>query len=282
MAINSAHGLAFHRGLGAALNPTSSIPSKYLSADTIEEFAQSAYAKPNFALVANGAEHGEVSKWANEFFGDVRSQPATTLESPQTKYHGGEERIAHASGNAMVLAFPGSSSFTGGFYKPEIAVLAALLGGQSTIKWSPGFSLLAKAGDKHPGASVVTKSAIYSDAGLLSVGISGSAKDVRGAAGTVVNVIQEIASGVSKEEFQKAKALAKFKELEAGENVNHGLELTGAGLVHGDKAYQIDEVAKAFDGVTEDQVKQASLTQTFLTRHRNFVLTICTGCQEPP
>merc|ERR1711981_180813 len=131
MALSSAHGLAFHRGLGEPLFPSSSTPvNKYLDADTIAGFASAAYSKPNFAIVANGAEHGEVSKWVGEFFKDIPNSPASgvpTIQAEQTKYYGGEERIAHASGNSMILAFPGSSSFTGGFYKPEISVLAALL-----------------------------------------------------------------------------------------------------------------------------------------------------------
>ncbi|KAJ9641983.1 ubiquinol-cytochrome c reductase core subunit 1 [Coniosporium apollinis] len=260
MALSSVHGLAFHRGLGTPLYPSSSTPyTKYLDADTIKEFASAAYAKGNFAIVANGAEHSDLSKWVGEFFTDVPSSGAQSLQSPQTKYYGGEERIAHGSGNTMVLAFPGSSSYTGGFYKPEIAVLAALLGGESSIKWSTGFSLLSKAAFKHPGVSVQTKSAIYSDAGLLYVVIHGSAKQVAGTAQEVVKTIKSIAGGeISKEDITKARAMAKFKELEHGQTIMGSLELTGAGLVQGGKPYQLDETAKAIDGVTEDQVKKAA------------------------
>jgi len=260
MAINSAHGLAFHRGLGVPLRPASGIPaSKYLTADALEEYAASAYAKPSFALVGNGVEHSELQKWVGEFFSDARSTPATQLTSPQSKYHGGEERIAHGNGNSMVLAFPGSSSPTGQFYKPEIAVLAALLGGESTIKWNKGFSLLSKAtADTAPNMHVATKSNIYSDAGLLTIALNGSANDVRTVAPKVVEALKSIASGVGKEDFQKAKALAKFKELEYGQETQSGMELTGAGLVLGGKPYQIDEVAKQVEGVTEEKVKQAA------------------------
>lgn len=257
MAINSAHGLAFHRGLGVPLLPPSSIPlTKYLDAEVIEEFAQSAYAGHNFAVVANGAEASELSKWVNQFFTDIPSTPKAAIESPATKYYGGEERIAHAKGNAMVIGFSGSSLPTGDFYKPELSVLAALLGGSSSIKWSPGFSLLSKAGAKFPGASIETESNIYSDAGLLTVTLTGSAKDVRGAAGEVVKTLEQIAQGVSKEEFQKARALAKFKELEHGQNLYAALELTGSGLTQQSKPYQIDAVAKGYEAVTEDAVKQ--------------------------
>ncbi|KAG9756790.1 LuxS/MPP-like metallohydrolase, partial [Aureobasidium melanogenum] len=257
MAVNSAHGLAFHRGLGVPTSPSSSTPmSKYLDADAIADFADSAYAAPNFAIVANGVESGELSKWVGQFFNNVPSSARAEITTPKSQYFGGEERIAHGSGNAMVLAFPGSSTPTGASYKPEIAVLAALLGGQSTIKWSPGFSLLSKASHKFQGANVETKSAIYSDAGLLSVSIKGSAKDVKGAAQEVVNALKQVAEGVSKEDFTKAKAAAKFKELEFGQNIDAGIELTGAGLVQGNKAYQIDEVAKGIDAVTEEQLKE--------------------------
>lgn len=259
MAINSAFGLAFHRGLGVSLYPSSSTPlTKYLDASSIADFSQTAYAKPNFAVVGNAVDPTELNKWVGEFFTDAPAQPSQQLDKSQSKYYGGEERIAHASGNAMVLAFPGSSSVTGSSYKPEISVLAALLGGESTIKWSPGFSLLSKAGAKYPGANFQTKSEIFSDAGLLTITLTGASKDIRGAASTVVDTLKQIASGVSKEEFQKAKALAKFKELEYGQNINAGIELTGAGLVHGDKAYQIDEVAQKIDGVSEDAVAKAA------------------------
>ncbi|KAF2202747.1 cytochrome b-c1 complex subunit 2 [Delitschia confertaspora ATCC 74209] len=261
MAINSAHSLAFHRGLGTPTASASTTPyTKYLSHESIEYFAKIAYAKPNFAVVANGAEHSELSKWVNEMFDNV---PAEAPESwskagdEQTKYYGGEERIAHDGGNSLVIGFSGSSSVTGKFYKPEISVLAELLGGQSAIKWSPGFSLLANAAA--PGARVNTKSAIYSDAGLLFTTITGPAQAVKATAVEAVNAIKKIASGeISKEAIQKAKAAAKFKELEYGQDVKAGLELTGAGLVHARQPYQIDEVAKKVDGVTEEQVKSAA------------------------
>ncbi|KAF2443544.1 LuxS/MPP-like metallohydrolase [Karstenula rhodostoma CBS 690.94] len=261
MAINSVHGLAFHRGLG---NPTASSSShpytKYLEADTVEWYSKVAYAKPNVALIANGAEHSDLSKWTNEFFGGLPASPIeqVTTGTEQTKYHGGQERIAHASANAFVVAFPGSSSPSGKFYKPEIAVLASLLGGQSSIKWSSGFSLLGNA-KASPGTSVKTTSAIYSDAGLLYTAITGNAEYVAQTAKTTVELIQKIAAGdIPQELFQKAKAAAKFTELEYGQDTTAGLVYTGSGLISNNQSYQIDEVAKAIDGVTEEAVKSAA------------------------
>jgi ubiquinol-cytochrome c reductase core subunit 2 len=260
MATNSAHSLAFHRGLGTPTASASPTPyTKYLDAATIEYYSKIAYAKPNFAVVANGAEHGEFSKWVNEFFDDVPATAEGELAgTEQTKYVGGEERIAHDGGNAMVIAFPGSSSFTGKFYKPEIAVLGSLLGGQSAVKWSPGFTILGQAAA--PGVKVKTTSAIYSDAGLLYTTITGSAKGVASTAKAAVDAIKKIAGGeISSEQISKAKAAAKFKELEHGQDIRAGLELTGSGLIHNTQAYQIDEVAKAIDGVSEEALKKVCL-----------------------
>ncbi len=259
MALDSVHGVAFHRGLGSSLHTNSTIPTKkYLDADSLAEYAASAYSKPNFSIVANGTESSELGKWVNEFLPDVPSQPVYELKPEQSKYHGGEERISHGGGNSLVLAFPGSSSPTGGFYKPEIAVLAALLGGQTTIKWSPGFSLLSKATQEAPNMFIDTKSLIYSDAGLLTITMAGSANDIRQTAPKVTEALRNVAQNLSKEEFQKAKALAKFKELEFGQETEAGMVLTGAGLVHGGKPYQIDEVAKSVDGVTIENVKKVA------------------------
>jgi ubiquinol-cytochrome c reductase core subunit 2 len=263
MATNSAHSLAFHRGLGVPTASASQTPyTKYLDAATIEYFSKIAYTKSNMAVVANGADHGEFSKWMSEFFDDVPAQPLeqSTAGTEQTKYVGGEERIAHDGGNAMVIAFPGSSSFTGKFYKPEIAVLGSLLGGQSAVKWSPGFTILGNAAA--PGTKVKTTSAIYSDAGLLYTTITGSAKGVAETAKAAVDAIKKIAAGeISSEQVSKAKAAAKFKELEHGQDIRAGLELTGNGLIHNTQAYQIDEVAKAIDGVSEEAVKSVCLDQ---------------------
>ena len=288
MAASSAHAVAFHRGLGTPLHPISSSPfTKYIDEGGLEAFSQVAYAKDNFAVVANGASHSELSKWVGEFFTDSpKTAPSDFPKSGsgQTKYYGGEERIAHDSGNNMILAFPGSGSVTGGFFKPELSVLAALLGGQSTIKWSPGFSLLSKAAEDYPRIQIQTTHHTYSDAGLLCISMSGDASQMNKAASGVVSALKGVAAGeVSKEDFKKAVATAKFQALESGQAISTGIELTGAGLVTGGKAFQIDEVGKSIENVTEDQLKKVShfralmLAQAiliFITRPLNHCLTV--------
>jgi ubiquinol-cytochrome c reductase core subunit 2 len=264
MAYNSVHGVAFHRGLGTSLHPTSSTPiASYLNEEYLKDYASAVYAKSNIAVVANGADHSELSKWVGEFFTDVPSTAASDLpkiDTTPTKYYGGEERIAHAKGNTQILAFPGSSSFTAGSsYKPEIGVLAQLLGGQSSIKWSPGFSILSKASAAYPGVSVSTETASYSDAGLLYVTLKGSAKGVQGASHDVVKALKSVAAGeVSAEDIKKAVALAKFKALESAQSTEVGIEATGQGLISGEKAYQLSEIAESVGSVGPEQVKKVS------------------------
>jgi len=268
-AINSAHAVAFHRGLGNPLHPSSSTPmNKYLDEGRLQTYSQVAYAKPNFAIVANGANQQELLKWVGEFFTEVQDSPPEgfpALGTEPTKYYGGEERIAHDSGNTMVIAFPGSGSVTGGSYKPESQVLTALLGGESNIKWAPGFSLFSKATAAYPGAHISTTHHTYSDAGLMTISISGNAQQLRGASQEVVKTLKKVAAGdVSKEDITKAIATAKFKALESGQNINTGIELTGAGLVQGGKAFQLDELATAIDSVTVDQVKKVDTCRNLL------------------
>jgi ubiquinol-cytochrome c reductase core subunit 2 len=280
LAINSAHGVAFHRGLGIPLYPSSSTPlTKYLNESSIAQFASSAYAKPYIAVVANGASQAELSKWVGEFFTEVPSSSAITLSSEATKYYGGEERIAHDGGNSFVIAFPGSSSFTAGSsYKPEIAVLAALLGGKSNIKWSPGFSLLSKAASSFPGASAATTHFAYSDAGLLSIQFSGSASAILNATTEAVKALKSISDGsISKEDFTKAVASAKYNALEEGQNIEAGLVATGSGLVHGGKAFQIDQIGKSIEGVSVDKLKSVCIHCSSLPMVQ---ITNCiTGCK---
>ena len=263
LALNSVHGVAFHHGLGTPENATSSSPfQKYLDAQAIADFSDAAYARKNIAVVANGADHQEFAKWVKEFFQDTTTGSSVyQLKSEPSKYFGGEERIAHASGNVMILAFPGTSSFTSGqSFKPEISVLAALLGGESSIKWSPGFSLLSKAASDFPLAHVSTQNAAYTDAGLLYVTITGKSQDIAKASKAVVDTLKSIASGnVSDEDITKATALAKFRALETGQQTEAGLEATGMGLISNSKAYQIDELGQAIGKVTADKAKAVSI-----------------------
>ena len=269
LASDATHQVAFHRGLGNSLHSVLGSPTpSYFDASTIDLFSGLAFNKNNFAVIANGASHDESSKWMNQFFKGLKDpeyeggqKPEDFLQLPveQSKYYGGETRIDHDGTNTIILGFPGTSNFTGGFWKPEIPVLAALLGGQTTIKWSPGFSLLSKATESFPDVQVSTSNISYSDAGLLAVTLSSKSPQVGPASQEAVKAIKKIAGGdISKEDFKKAVANAKFDEMSKLQELTMGIEQAGSGLIAGGKSHQITEVAKSIENVTESGLKKVS------------------------
>ncbi|UKZ56328.1 hypothetical protein TrVGV298_010164 [Trichoderma virens] len=256
LALDNAHAVAFHSGLGAALNPSTTAPfQKYVNEEYVASFADVVYSKPNIAVVADGASSQALSKWVDQFFKGVPTAASSgqTLKTEASKYFGGEQRTSHTSGNAVVIAFPGSDAAGS---KPEIEVLATLLGGQSTIKWAPGFSLLSKATAGTPGLSIVSSNQSYSDAGLLTVQLSGAAASVRKAAEETVKALKAIAAGtVSKEDVAKAVANAKFNLLEKAQTRGSSVLLAGTGLVHTGKVQDLVALTKSLDAVTADKLK---------------------------
>lgn len=256
LALDAAHTLAFHTGLGATLYPTASTPLPSLNEASIAKFASSVYAKNNIALVADGTSSSTLARWTDQFFEDVPSTSSTAVTTTPSKYHGGESRIAHPGDNAMVIAFPG---FAYTAPKAELAVLAALLGGESSIKWTPGFTLLAKATAGTTGLSAKAKALSYSDAGLLTVTLSGPAAAVKKAAEDTVAALKSVAAGtVSKEDLTKAIAKAKFDSLDETQLTSTGLALAGSTILHTGKALQPLEAIKGVESVTADKLKAVS------------------------
>ncbi|PYH98364.1 LuxS/MPP-like metallohydrolase [Aspergillus ellipticus CBS 707.79] len=264
VALDVAHVVAFHRGLGESITPSTTVSfEKYLSSEALAEYAQQAFAKSNIALVGSGPNSAEVSKWVGDFFKGVPSTGSSAgyqlKQNTASQYYGGEQRISSKTGNAVVIAFPGSGAFGTPAYKPEASVLAALLGGESTIKWTPGFSLLAQATQGFSQARASTQNLAYSDAGLFTITVSGKADQIASVGKNAVDLLKKAAAGeISGEEIKKAVALAKFRALESAQSLETGLEATGSALINGYKPYQIGEVAQSIDAVTEAQVKDVA------------------------
>lgn len=254
VALDTAHSIAFHNGLGSPLYPSLSSSAKnYLDEYSVAEFAEAAYTKPNIALVADGASQSALSQWADKFFADVPASASGKLsvKSTPSSYYGGEQRVDFQGGNAVVLAFPGTSASS-----PEVAVLGALLGGQSSVKWSSGFSLVSKIAAA-TGVNASTTNLKYSDAGLLAIQLSGSASSVRKASEETVKALRSVAAGsVSKEDLTKAIGKAKFDALDAGQS----LLSVGSELVHGIKPVQAADLARTYESVTLQKLQDAAKT----------------------
>ncbi|KAK2607946.1 hypothetical protein N8I77_006585 [Diaporthe amygdali] len=258
-ALDNAHSVAFHKGLGSSIYPSSSTTlGPYLNENSIAAFAEAVYTKPNIAIVADGATQASLSKWIEPFFRDVPASASSPLQlfTEASKYYGGEQRTSSAGSNALVLAFPGHNLHSD---KADVAILTALLGGESSIKWSPGFSLLAKASATAPGSTIVAKNLAYTDAGLLTIQITGSSTAVRKGAEEAVKALKSVAeSGVTKEVLTKAIAKAKFDLLSQNELTGTGLVSAGNSLIHGGKIFQVTEALKSYEAVTAEKVKAAA------------------------
>jgi ubiquinol-cytochrome c reductase core subunit 2 len=256
IALQGAHGVAFHRGLGFNLYSPTAKPY-HLHAEEVEAYSSAAYAKSNIALVASGVSQSDLAKWTGEFFKDASASAPSGLpaiQSAPAKYFGGEERISSGKGNSLVIAFPGSSLASGSSFKPEIDAVASLLGGPASIKWGSSTSLLGKTAAAH-GVKISTETAKYSDSGLLYITISGSAKSVAAAAKDAVAAVKSLGSGTGKDEVKKAIAQAKFKayDLETGEAP--AIDLLGLSTLTG-KFQTPEEALKGISAVSEAAVTQ--------------------------
>ncbi|KAF8242288.1 LuxS/MPP-like metallohydrolase [Wilcoxina mikolae CBS 423.85] len=249
VALEHAHNVAFHSGLGGhrlALN------AKFAS-NLIPSYAQQVYQKGNIAVVASGAAQAELEKWTSEFFADVKA--GTGVTSGQTKYFGGENRTYSAAGNALVIAFPGSQG--GPAFKAEYKVLAYLLGGEGSTKWNAGTSAISQAIGQITDVKAVARHAAYSDAGLLTITITGPQSSLTPASQEVVKAINSLTS-VKPEDVKKAIAKAKFDVLAAAEDRSAALELVGQSVIASGKAPQVEDVVKALEAVTVDSVKKTA------------------------
>lgn len=261
LALDLAHSVAFHTGLGAPLYPTSATPvDAYLNESSVADFSRAAYNKANIAVVADGATQAGLAKWIEPFF---KSVPATgssqlALNTAESKYFGGEQRSSRVGKSAYVIAFPGASRAEN---KPELAVLVSLLGGESSISWTPGFTLLSKAVASAPSASAHASNLGYSDAGLVAIQISGPATSVKKAAEESVKALKSIASGsIPKEDLTKAIAKAKFDLLSSNELSGAGIVAAGTNLLQGAKTIQVAEAVKSLESVTAEKLKTAAKT----------------------
>lgn len=290
IALETAHNVAFHTGLGGhrlAITPkyvgkvgqatygnvetAGGVPSVTVmhSEHTIPGYAQKVYQKGNIAVVASGAEIAELEKWTKEFFAELPSGEG--LSSLPSKYYGGENRVYCPYGDAIVIAYPGTHGAPGN--KAELTVLSYLLGGEAGTKWNAGTSALSQAVADLTGVKAVSRHHAYSDAGLLAITITGPQDQLKQAGTNVVKAIDSIASS-KPEDVKRAIAQAKFDVLAAAEDRTKGLELIGQSVIASGKAPQVEDVVKALEGVTVESVKKVSRTAPVLLHRKTRLLTV--------
>lgn len=220
LALDSAHALAFRRGLGNSLYAS---PHSPVSSDAVKAYAQQVFAKGNIAVLGAGISTDKLQSAVQSAFG-AGSGGSSSLSAGSTTYYGGEQRIpldVHAghSQPALVIAYGTTSP------SADLSVLPHLYGGESAIKWSAGSAPLAQIAAKTPGASVRSFLLPYSDASLFGVVVR--APTSQGVAAVAKEVSAALKAEASDEAVKRAVAQAKFAEASSLETLESYLSVAG-------------------------------------------------------
>ena len=211
LALDIAHALAFRSGLGSSL--FASHHSSF-TAEDIKLFASFVFTRDNIAVLGTGISQQTLSELVSKSLGGNLSTASSQTATP-SKYYGGETRTAGQGGPETVFIGFGSA----GAPIADIAVLAAHLSPEPSVKWSKGASALAQALPE--GASVQSVYLPYSDASLFGLLIQGkTSAQVTEAGKAVVSALKSaVASGgVKGDDLKKAISKAKFTAASAAES----------------------------------------------------------------
>lgn len=220
-AIELAHGLAFRQGLGS---PIFSSAHNDVTAESVKEFASAVFNKGNIAVLGTGISQETLSQLVEKSLANLASSSSGVSSSP-TSYFGGETRVETHEGSQTVFIGFGTS----GAPSAELAVLAAHLSPQPSVKWTQGLSPISAS--IPPTASVQTVLLPYSDATLFGFVVQGeTAADVQVAAKAAVTALKDVGS-LASEDLKKAVAKAKFAAASSVEG-RHGLFSTLGAKVH--------------------------------------------------
>ncbi|WWC70157.1 uncharacterized protein I206_104104 [Kwoniella pini CBS 10737] len=253
LALDVAHNLAFRKGLGYSLYASPHYP---VTIEDVKTFAQSAFSKNNVAVIGSGISTESLSQVVSQAFGSGSAAAGSSgLKTTSTSYYGGEARIPldiHAPATSVptvVIAY-GTTSPAG----PELKVLKQLLGGESSLKWTPGTSPLSQAAEKVPGSSAKAFLLPYSDAALFGVVVSApTSPQLAGLAKEVAQILKSAGSGAKDEEVKRAIAKATFADASASETLQGLVANAGPALFAGGEIK-----SESFSGVSASSISKAA------------------------
>lgn len=222
----------------------------------IKEYAAKSYVKQNMAIVATGVDASELDSLIAKHFGDVPSGSAA--QSPKSKYFGGETRVPFRSNiGHFVIGFPGAAASP---HSPaEFTVLASLLGGMSSIKWSTGNSILGQAASKlGTSTKAIANHGAYTDAGLFTIYVMGPSSSIKDTAKAALDALKSISQGVKSEDLKRAIAQAKFNTYAAAEERTMSAETIGRSLLLSGKTPDVESIVADLEKVTADKLKSVA------------------------
>ncbi|KAH8114994.1 Metalloenzyme, LuxS/M16 peptidase-like protein [Phellopilus nigrolimitatus] len=241
LALELAHAIAFHTGLGSSVFAP---PHVSVSAEDVKSYAAQAFSKSNIAVLGTGIDQFTLAKLVEKHLGASSSASATT--SIASQYFGGETRhVLHGGPQTVFIGFGAT-----GAPSAELAVLATHLSTAPSVKWSASLSPITAV--IPAGVTVQPVLLPYSDATLFGLLIQGASADaVKQAAAVSVKVLKDTSMGgsVTPEELKKAIAKAKFAAATAVEDREGFISTFGPKVLAGSEA-SFNGLYTALDGVS--------------------------------
>ena len=282
-AIDTAHTIAFRRGLGNSLFSASENP---VDLQDVKKFASKVYSADNVAFLSTG--QSDVSSTLSSYFSGLST--TGQVSSDKSQYFGGEQRfnLSH-DGHAHPTAF-----IAWGTTQPSAAhtVLAQFLGGQSNVKWSRGTSPLSAIEE----GDVKALNFEYSDANLFGFTVeSNTDQNVKSASQKAVAALKDVAEkGIQSDKLSSAIAKSKFNYTLYADSAQGWKQLNGNGLIN-NNLKSLDQVLGEYDAVSTTSVQQVRLAYyglsfTLLTTHtqaaadllKNKVTLVTVGGRDLP
>jgi ubiquinol-cytochrome c reductase core subunit 2 len=199
--VDLAHSVAFRSGLGSSLFAPS---HSNFTAEDIKSYASSTFSKENIAILGTDIDQGLLTKLVEKSLGKSLSSAASTKSTPSS-YFGGSTRVESAGPQTFFVGFGAAGASAS---SAELAILAAHLSPQPSVKWSQGISPLATAIPF--GASVTPVYLPYSDATLFGLLIQAETTELVKEAGKAVATALKAAGTLKGDDLKKAITKAKF------------------------------------------------------------------------
>ncbi|KAF7309704.1 Peptidase-M16 domain-containing protein [Mycena indigotica] len=242
-AVELAHALAFRSGLGASLFAG---PHSPVTAHDVQQFASSAFAKDNIAILGTGLSESSLKSLATS------ASSASGLTTSVSSYFGGETRVESHGGLQTIFIGFGSA----GAPSSELAALAAYLDPNPSVKWARSESPLLQSGKTS--ARVVYLP--YSDAALVGLLIQGSSTEQVTTAGKAAITALKGSTALKADDLKSAIAKAKFRLANTADTREGLINIVGSNVLSGSSGVSLESSLSSLDKITATAFNKAATT----------------------
>lgn len=238
LAIEAAHSVAFRTGLGA---PLLADAHSHVSLGSVKEFATSAFASGNVAVVGTGIDSARLADLVDKALAETPLPSGSSMpSSSSSKYFGGCARINLPMGGQTVFVGFGTTAPSA-----ALSVLATHLAPPSALKWPS----VPRSSTKLTPVYLP-----YSDAALAGVLVQ--APDVKSVKEAAKTLFEKLKKPLTAEELKSAVARTKFDAATAAET-REGLTLALGKKVFFNADASVESTLAALD-----KVDAATLSKT--------------------